>query len=142
MLRATDQRKRRSQGPRESEKTSMLPQLTVKKRPHTASPTACSSTGSTTPAAADTGALCMPEEYSTLRVPSEYWSRHRTPSLSGFVYCKLKMCDNEVLSERVVIFSRDSMPGVVYTVHLCGRMAEGGRVVSCEEAEALLRDVD
>ncbi|XP_040360343.2 uncharacterized protein LOC120848121, partial [Ixodes scapularis] len=116
-----------------------------KKKQNTASPTACSSTGSTTPVAADTGEFdeaCMPEIYSKLCVPSEYWSCHRVPSLSGFVYCKLKMCDNEVLSESVVIFSQDSRPGVVYTVHLCGRMAEGGRVVSCEEAEVLLRDVD
>lgn len=54
------------------------------------------------------------------------------------MYCKLKIHDYEVSSEGVVIFSPDSMSGASYAAYLCGRVVEGGRVVSCDEAEELL----
>ncbi|CAN7939391.1 unnamed protein product, partial [Ixodes hexagonus] len=84
----------------------------------------------------------VPEDFLKLRVPSTYWSCHRFPTHSGLVYCKLRMCANEVSSERVVLLWRDNMPGVAYSAHLCGRRVEEGRLVTCEEAEKLLRNVD
>lgn len=78
-----------------------------------------------------------------LCLPSVYWSSHRIPNHEGVVYCKLKMRENEdLVSERAVIFSQDGMPGIVYSAYLRGRRVEAGRIFTCEEAETVLRNVD
>lgn len=37
----------------------------------------------------------VPDDFSKLDVPSEYWSCHRIPDYSGTVYCKLRMGENQ-----------------------------------------------
>ncbi|XP_054928431.1 uncharacterized protein [Dermacentor andersoni] len=95
------------------------------------------------PDTCENGETSLPDDFTRLDVPSEYWSCNRIPDYSGTVYCKLRMKENQTVeSERVVVLSRDDGPGVAYSAHLCGHLIETGRIASCEEGNQLLRKVD